>query len=92
MGWVDPLGLMTKPDDCPASKPQKYKYLREMDSGYGEEGLRFAKNWPDLPFDVEVEYVIAEAERAQYEVIVKDCLLHDAKGNLLDTGNAKDGK
>ena len=92
VGWVDPLGLTAKPDDCPASKPQKYKYLREMDSGYGGEELGFAKNWSDLPFDVEVEYLMSETERAQYEVFVKDGLLHDAKGNLLDTGNAKDGK
>lgn len=83
VGWVDPWGLSCK---------EKYSLLKEMDSAYGGEELGFAKAWADLPFDVEVEYLMTEAERAKYEVFVKDGLLHDSSGNLLDTGGARDGK
>lgn len=83
-GWVDPLGL--------TCKETKYKNLQSMDNDYRGEELGFAKAWADMPFDVEVEYLLSDTERTQYEIFVKDGLLHDAKGNLLDTGTAKDGK
>ena len=83
-GWVDPLGL--------SCKENKYFLAKKMDTEYGGEELGFAKAWQGLPFDVEVEYLMSEADRAQYEIFVKDGLLHNSTGSLLDTGSAKDGK
>jgi RHS repeat-associated core domain len=82
--WVDPFGL--------SCKEPKYRHLKEMDSAYGGEELGFAKAWADLPFVVEVEYLMSEADRARYEVFVKDGLLYNSAGSLLDTGDARDGK
>jgi hypothetical protein len=64
-----------------------------MAPDYGGEELGFAKAWIEaVPFVVEVEYLKSDAERAQYEVTVKNSLLHDAKGDLLDTADANGRK
>jgi RHS repeat-associated protein len=85
VSWVDPFGL--------SCKETKYTNVKEMDPDYGGEELGFAKAWIEaVPFAVEVEYLMSDAERAQYEVTVKNGLLHDAKGNLLDTADSNEGK
>jgi RHS repeat-associated protein len=85
VSWVDPFGL--------SCKETKYTNVKEMDPDYGGEELGFVKAWIEaVPFVVEVEYLMSDAERAQYEVTVKNGLLHDAKGNLLDTADDNGGK
>ena len=63
-----------------------------MESEYKAEELGFAKAWADLPFDVEVEYLESAAQRAKFEVFVKDGLMVDSVGTPLDTSNSNTGK
>jgi uncharacterized protein RhaS with RHS repeats len=79
--WIDPLGL--------SCKEPKYPLLKEMDPDYVGEELGIAKAWE--PFGAEIEYLTKE-QRKNYEIVVKDGLVYDAKGIPLNSGNSINGK
>ncbi len=81
-GWVDPLGL--------SCKENKYTNLKSMDAGYRGEELGFAKEWADFG-NPEIEYLETAQQRSDYEVFVKDKLLVDRNGTLIDSGGSNTG-
>jgi RHS repeat-associated protein len=81
-GWVDPLGL--------SCKENKYSNLKSMDADYGGEELGFAKAWADFG-NPEIEYFETEQQRSDYEIFVKDKLLVDKNGSLIDSGSSNTG-